>query len=81
MFEFYFLAQNGRNTPHSRLRYDVNLDIPGTEECKPLVMTLNQAQTTSPTIEQDNISILDRYIIKILTNTYVSSFVYVLKAI
>ncbi|XP_052823991.1 cell adhesion molecule DSCAML1-like [Octopus bimaculoides] len=54
-------AQNGRNTPHSRIRYDVNLDIPGTEECKPLVMTLNQAQTTSPTIEQDNISILDRH--------------------
>ncbi|GAB1598659.1 Down syndrome cell adhesion molecule-like isoform X2, partial [Argonauta hians] len=53
-------AQNGRNTPHSKLRYDINVDRPGSEEIKPLVRTQNKTPVTAPQIEQDHISIIDR---------------------
>ncbi|OWF38939.1 Down syndrome cell adhesion molecule [Mizuhopecten yessoensis] len=52
----------GRSTPHVRTRYDTALATPGTDEHRPLVMSLAGQSMTSPAEEdEDAVSLLDRY--------------------
>ncbi|XP_046582612.1 Down syndrome cell adhesion molecule homolog [Haliotis rubra] len=56
-------ASGGRGTPHSKVKYDVSLQTPGTDENKPLVMSLAQPSLSSPQEEEEEerVSLLDRH--------------------
>jgi len=56
-----FSPTGGRSTPHVRVRYDMSLQTPGTDEHRPLVMSLAGQSMTSPAEEdEDAVSLLDR---------------------
>ncbi|XP_059143240.1 cell adhesion molecule DSCAM-like [Physella acuta] len=53
--------RGGRRTPHARVRYDTNIQTPGTDDHRPLVTSLaHPALATSPE-EEESVSLLDRH--------------------
>lgn len=56
-------AFQGRRTPHAKVKYDLSLQTPGTDESRPLVMAVAQPSMSSPNEEDEDsatVSLLNR---------------------
>lgn len=56
--------RRGRRTPHAKVKYDLSLQTPGTDESRPLVMAVAQPSMSSPNEEDEDsatVSLLNRH--------------------
>ncbi|XP_062570430.1 cell adhesion molecule DSCAM-like isoform X2 [Saccostrea cucullata] len=57
-------VRRGRRTPHAKVKYDLSLQTPGTDESRPLVMAVAQPSMSSPNEEEEDsaaVSLLNRH--------------------
>ncbi|CAG5122899.1 unnamed protein product, partial [Candidula unifasciata] len=51
--------RGGRRTPHARVRYDTNIQTPGTDDHRPLVTSLAHPVLATSPEEEESVSLLD----------------------